>query len=144
MKPIDLDPFDRSIISVLQDEGRLSVTALAERVGLSKTPTQGRLKRLQERGVIRGFRAVVNHALLGRDHIAFTEVKLTDTREEALSAFNDAVRKVSEIESCHMIAGAFDYLLKVRTRDIAAYRRVLGERISALPHVASTSTYVAM
>ncbi len=125
-------------------EGRLSATALAGRIGLSKTPTQARLKRLQERGVILGFRVVVNHALLERDHVAFAEVKLTDTREAALSAFNEAVAKVREIESCHMIAGAFDYLLKVRTRDIAAYRRVLGERISTLPHVASTSTYVAM
>ena len=62
----------------------------------------------------------------------------------ALGAFNDAVGKVAEIESCHMIAGAFDYLLKVRTRDVRQYRRVLGEVISALPHVASTSTHVSM
>jgi Lrp/AsnC family leucine-responsive transcriptional regulator len=63
---------------------------------------------------------------------------------DALDAFNRAVRLVPEIEQCHMIAANFDYLLKVRTRDIGAYRRVLGERISALPHVAQTSTYVAM
>ena len=69
---------------------------------------------------------------------------MSDTRETALSAFNVAVRKVPEIESCHMIAGAFDYLLKVRTADIREYRRVLGEVISALPHVESSSTPVAM
>jgi Lrp/AsnC family leucine-responsive transcriptional regulator len=69
---------------------------------------------------------------------------LSDTRSAALDAFNRAVQGITEIEQCHMIASSFDYLLKVRTRDIAAYRRVLGERISALPHVAQTSTFVAM
>ena len=67
-----------------------------------------------------------------------------DTRESALSAFNAAVRKIPEIEMCHMIAGAFDYLLKVRTKNVEDYRRVLGEKISALPHVASTSTHVSI
>ena len=77
-------------------------------------------------------------------HIAFVEVKLANTTGKAPNAFNAAVRKLVEIEQCHMIAGGFDYLLKVRTGDIAAYRHVLGEKISALPHVAQSSTYVAM
>ena len=77
-------------------------------------------------------------------HIAFVEVKLSNTTEQALNAFNAAGRKLAEIEQCHMIAGGFDYLLKVRTGDIIAYRQVLGEKISALPHVAQSSTYVAM
>jgi Lrp/AsnC family leucine-responsive transcriptional regulator len=71
-------------------------------------------------------------------------VKLSDTRENALGEFNAAVRKIKEVEECHMIAGSFDYLLKVRTADIKKYRQVLGERISSLPHVASTSTFVVM
>ena len=83
-------------------------------------------------------------ARLDAAHVAFVEVRLSDTREAALRAFNAAVRAVPEVESAHMIAGAFDYLLKVRTRDIEAYRRVLGERISTLPHVAHSSTFVAM
>lgn len=122
----------------------MPVTELAARVGLSKTPCQVRLKRLIEEGYIRGFRADLDPERLGLDHVAFAEVKLSDTREAALTAFNAAVRKVPEIESCHMIAGAFDYLLKVRTADIREYRRVLGEVISALPHVESSSTHVAM
>jgi len=72
------------------------------------------------------------------------EVRLSDTTEKSLRAFNAAARAVPEIEECHMIAGAFDYLLKVRTRDMRDYRHVLGEVISALPHVASTSSYVSM
>ena len=122
----------------------MPVTELAREVGISKSPCQVRLKRLQREGYILGFRAVLNPQLMNREHIAFTEVKLTDTREAALSAFNEAVQLVPEIEQCHMIAGAYDYLLKIRTSDIKAYRQVLAETLSTLPHVASTSTFVSM
>lgn len=139
-----LDRIDRMILGELARDGRLSVTALAKRVGLSKTPCQIRVKRLQDDGFILGFRAVLNPALLGRDHVAFAEVRLSSTTGRALEEFNAAARRVPEIEECHMIAGAFDYLLKVRTRDMRDYRHVLGEVISALPHVSATSSYVSM
>lgn len=143
-KSVDLDDFDRKIIAALAEDGRMSITDLAVNVGLSKTPCQVRLKRLIATGVIRGFRAIVDPAKLGMDHVAFAEVKLSDTREGALRAFNAAVRRIPEVEECHMIASSFDYLLKVRTADIRRYRVVLGEKISSLPHVANTSTFVAM
>lgn len=139
-----LDGFDRKILDVIAVEGRISVTDLAKRIGLSKSPTQARLKRLEETGVIRGYRALFDPIRLGRDHVAFVEVKLSDTREAALAAFNAGVMRVAEIEQCHLIAGAFDYLLKVRTSSMGDYRLVLAEKISTLPHVANTSTYVAM
>jgi Lrp/AsnC family transcriptional regulator, leucine-responsive regulatory protein len=140
----EIDLFDRKIIDALREDGRMSVTELAQRVGLSKTPCQVRLRRLIDTGYIRGFRAVIDPAKLGLDHVAFTEVKLSDTREAALDEFRRAVLRIPEVEECHMIASSFDYLLKVRTSDIRKYREVLGERISSLPHVASTSTFVAM
>lgn len=139
-----LDPADLRILRVLATDGRIPVTELAGRVGLSKTPCQTRMKRLQEQGYIQGFRAILDPIRLGLAHVAFVEVRLSDTREAALRAFNDATRAVPEIEQCHMIAGAFDYLLKVRSADITDYRRVLGEVISRLPHVAATSTHVSM
>ena len=139
-----LDQFDRQIIDILSREGRLSITKLAKRIGLSNSPCQARLKRLQDQGYILGYRAILDPQKLRLEHVAFTEVKLSDTTERALSKFNKAVLKIPEIEQCHMIAGAFDYLLKVRTTDIRAYRRILGETISNLPHVANTSTYVSM
>lgn len=142
--PAPLDAFDRRILDILAVEGRISVVDLARRIGLSKSPAQARLKRLEEAGVIRGYRALIDPIRLGRDHVAFVEVKLSDTREAALAAFNAAVLKVPEIEECHLIAGSFDYLLKVRTSGMRGYRAVLAERISTLPHVAATSTYVAM
>ena len=140
----DLDRFDEAILRVLASEGRISATELARRIGLSKSPTQARMKRLEEAGVITGYRAQLDPIRMGLAHVAFVEVRLSDTREAALQAFNRAVLMIPEIEQCHMIASRFDYLLKVRTSDIQDYRRVLGEKLSALPHVASTSTYVAM
>ena len=142
--PSDLDQFDQAILHTLAEDGRISITDLAKRIGLSKSPTQARLRRLEQQGVILGYRAMLNPIRLGLDHVAFVEVRLTDTREGALTAFNAAVARVAQIEQVHMIAGNFDYLLKVRCRDMNDYRSVLGEKISALPHVASTSTYVAM
>lgn len=140
----DLDNFDQAILRILATDGRIAATELARRIGLSKSPTQARLKRLEETGVITGYRAILDPIRMGLAHVAFVEVRLSDTREAALQAFNRAVLAVPEIEQCHMIASRFDYLLKVRTADIQDYRRVLAERISALPHVAGTSTYVAM
>jgi len=139
-----LDRFETQILKILSKQGRLSVTDLAKRIGLSKSPCQVRLKRLIEQKFILGFRAVLNPQKLNLEHIAFTEVKLSDTREAALNAFNEAVQEIQEIDQCHMIAGSFDYLLKIRTSDIVTYRRILGETISNLPYVANTSTYVAM
>lgn len=141
---IDLDRFDEAILRVLAVEGRISATELARRIGLSKSPTQARMKRLEEVGAITGYRANLDPIRMGLAHVAFVEVRLSDTREAALQAFNKAVMAVPEVEQCHMIASRFDYLLKVRTSDIQDYRRVLAEHISALPHVAGTSTYVAM
>ncbi len=139
-----LDRFDHKILVELAKSGRMPITELAQKVGLSKSPCQVRVKRLQKEGYILGFRAVLNPEKLGRDHVAFAEVKLTDTTEKALDAFNAAVLNVAEIEQCHMIAGSFDYLLKIRTRSIRAYRQVLGETISTLPYVGNTSTHVSM
>ncbi|MEL0123136.1 MAG: Lrp/AsnC ligand binding domain-containing protein [Paracoccaceae bacterium] len=139
-----LDRFDRAILLVLAQEGRISVTELAKRIGLSKSPAQARLRRLEQDGYILGYRAMLDPIQLGLDNIAFVEVRLSDTREKALAAFNKAVAGIAEIEEAHMIAGNFDYLLKVRTPDMSAYRIVLAEKISSLPFVANTSTYVAM
>ena len=139
-----LDQIDRRIINELASDGRISVAELSRRVNLSKTPCQARIRRLEQAGYILGYRAVIDPTRLGLPHVAFVEVRLSDTRKAALDAFNKAVRALPEVEQAHMIASSFDYLLKVRTKDIAAYREVLGEKISALPHVAHTSTHVSM
>lgn len=139
-----LDKFDQAILSTLAVEGRLSITELAERVGLSKSPVQARLRKLEAQRYILGYHAKLNNDLLGRSHVAFVQIKLNNTTAQALEAFNRAVREIEVVEQCHMMAADFDYLLKVRTDDINTYRQVLGERISSLPHVAQTSTFVSM
>jgi len=139
-----IDRFDRAILRVLAGQGRISITDLARVIGLSKSPTQARLRRLEREGVITGYRALIDPIRLGHDHVSFVEVRLHDTREAALAEFNAAVLKVPEIEQAHLIAGNFAYLLKIRTQNMNDYRRVLAEHISTLPYVSNTSTYVAM
>ncbi|MEQ8229670.1 MAG: Lrp/AsnC ligand binding domain-containing protein [Rhodospirillales bacterium] len=140
----NLDAFDRRILDVLAGDGRITITNLSQKVGLSKTPCQNRMRRLEKDGFIVGYRAVLDPARLGAGHIAFVQVTLSSTTSSALETFNAAAREVPEIEQCHMIAGGFDYLLKVRTSNIDSYRKILGERISGLPHVSHTSTFVVM
>lgn len=144
MQDPKLDQIDRAMIRELRADGRLTVRDLAARVALSPTPCHARLRRLVETGLIRGFTAQVDHDRLDEGHVAFVQITLSDTRGPALEAFNEAVHSEPAVEQCHMIAGGFDYLLKIRTRDIRAYRKILGEVVSRFPHVASTSTFVSM
>lgn len=140
----NLDSYDNAILQILASDGRISISELARKINLSKTPTQVRVKRLEADGYIVGYRAIIDPIRLNMDHIAFIEVTLADTRESALSAFNQAVALIGDVEQCHMIAGNFDYLLKVRTQNMSDYRKVLAEKISTLPHLAQTKTFVAM
>lgn len=140
----NLDRTDERILAALAGNARLSMAALADAVGLSKSPVTARVRRLEAEGYILGYRAVLDLRKMGRAQVAFVQVTLATTTSEALDAFNAAVRATPEIEACHMIAGGFDYLLKVRTKDVAAYRKALGETIARLPHVAQTSTFMAM
>ena len=139
-----LDKLDRKILDIVSRDARITVTDLSQQVGLSKTPCHARLRRLENDGFILGYRAMLDPIKLGLDHIAFVEVKLSDTRAAALNDFNKAIVDLPQIEQCHMIAGGFDYLLKIRTRNMSEYRTWLGEVLSTLPHVAQTTTYVAM
>ena len=139
-----LDRYDQAIITELQSNARITITELASRVGLSKTPCQLRMRRLEKEAFILGYSARVDPARLGTKYVAFVQVTLSDTKTRALNAFNSAVRKIKEVEQCHMIAGGFDYLLKVRTVDMESYRAILGEKLSSLPYVIQTSTFVVM
>ena len=139
-----LDRIDRAILRELQREGRLSNVALARRVGLSPTPCLERVRRLERDGFITGYVALADPAKLNASTVAFIQVLLTNTSTENLRAFNREMQALAEVESCHMVAGGFDYLIKIRCADMQHYQRVLGEKLAAIPLVAQTHTYVVI
>lgn len=139
-----LDVIDRKILQTLQREGRISNVDLARRVHLSPTPCFERVRRLEEGGYIRGYVAQLDPQKLGMGLLAFVEVSLDKTSPIAFDRFREIVAEMPEVQECHMVAGGFDYLLKVRVTDMVAYRRFLGDRISALPGVSRTHTYFVM
>lgn len=139
-----LDAIDRKILTTLQEDGRITNVDLAERVGLSPTPCIERVKRLEDAGYIKGYFTRLSARKLGVGLLAFIEVSLDKTGTDAFEKFKASIDAVPEIQECHMVAGGFDYLLKIRTENMDSYRRFLGERISALPGVDRTHTYVVM
>nr|WP_252733792.1 Lrp/AsnC family transcriptional regulator [Paracoccus marinaquae] len=139
-----MDPINRRILSELVANARIPITELARKVGLSKTPVALRIRQMEEMGLITGYRAILSPLKLGLTHVTYMELRLNDTRQKALEQFNAAIRLIPEVEECYMIAGGFDYLIKVRSRDMTDFRRIMAEKISALPHVGSSSSYVAM
>ncbi len=143
-QPYPLDTIDRRILRELQADGRITNLKLAEAVHLSPTAVLERVKRLTRDGVILGYEARLNPALLGAGLMVFIEVLLDRTLPDVLNHFRAAVQARPEILECHLVAGGFDYLLKTRVADMTAYRALLGDSIWTLPGVRETRTYAVM
>ena len=144
MSTADLDRTDRRILALLQADGRLSNLKLAEAVSLSPTAVLERVRRLTREGYILGYEARLNPTLLGAGLMVFVEVLLDRTVQDVMDTFRAAVQVRPEILECHLVAGGFDYLLKTRVADMAAYREFIGSVIWTLPGVRETRTYVVM
>ncbi|MFM2054338.1 MAG: hypothetical protein RL456_2375 [Pseudomonadota bacterium] len=140
----DLDKTDRRILALLQADGRLSNLKLAEAVHLSPTAVLERVRRLTREGYILGYEARLDPARLDAGLMVFVEVLLDRTVQDVMDTFRAAVQVRPEILECHLVAGGFDYLLKTRVADMAAYREFIGSVIWALPGVRETRTYVVM
>jgi Lrp/AsnC family transcriptional regulator, leucine-responsive regulatory protein len=140
----DIDSADLRILERLQADGRMPVAALAQDVGLSATPCSLRLRRLERDGVILGYHARLNPKALQQALLVFVSVKLKATDEATLARFNSAVKPVTQILECHMTGGGFDYLLKIRVRDMAEFREILGSTIGTLPMIEATHSYFVM
>ncbi|MCM2503346.1 Lrp/AsnC ligand binding domain-containing protein [Aureimonas altamirensis] len=140
----ELDRTDRRILRALQADGRITNAELASRIGLAPSSLGERLKRLQKEGFITGFSARLDPQKLGFGLLVFVEVILDTTTPDVFDRFAKAARRTPEILECHMVAGGFDYLIKTRLPDMAAYRRFLGEIVLALPGVRETRTYAVM
>jgi Lrp/AsnC family leucine-responsive transcriptional regulator len=142
--PGDIDRIDQRILSALQADGRLSNLKLAETVALSPTAVLARVQRLTREGYILGYEARLNPLKLGRGMMVFVEVLLDRTTPNVFEQFRAAVQAQEAILECHMVAGGFDYLLKTRMADMAAYREFAGTVLWQLPGVRETRTYPVM
>lgn len=139
-----LDRVDYQILSILQENSKISNVELAERVHLTPPPCLERVKRLERDGYIQRYSCILDPYRLNAGLLAFIQVSLRSTASKELSDFNRAIAKLDEVQECHMVSGGFDYLLKVRTTDMLTYRHFLGEKLANIPNVRETHTYVAM
>jgi Lrp/AsnC family transcriptional regulator, leucine-responsive regulatory protein len=140
----ELDAIDRKILAVLQNDGRIANADLARQINLSQTPTLERVRRLERDGFIERYAALLSPEKMQAAMTAFVEVVLDRTTEDVLDHFAAAARGVPEIVECHLIAGGFDYLLKIRVRDMPAYRQFMGSDLAQLPGIRATHTYMVM
>ncbi|MCP3868916.1 MAG: winged helix-turn-helix transcriptional regulator [Gammaproteobacteria bacterium] len=139
-----LDRTDLRILSELQKSGRISNVALSKRVNLSPTPCLERVKRLEKNGFINGYHAELNADQLHAGLLVFVQVSLDRTTPDIFARFTEALTPLDQVQECHMVAGGFDYLLKLRFSDMAAYRQFLGKELTALPGIMQTHTYFVM
>ncbi|HEY3654709.1 MAG TPA: Lrp/AsnC ligand binding domain-containing protein [Steroidobacteraceae bacterium] len=140
----DLDRVDRQILDELQSDGRLAVAELARRVHLSTTPCLERMRRLERDGFIKDYIARLDIRRLGFDLLAFIEVSLDRTNPDFFERFRLAVGEIDEVIECHMVAGNFDYLLKVRAVSMVAFRRFLVEKLTSIAGLQNTHTYFTL
>lgn len=141
--PNALDRIDRTILRELQQDGRISNVELARRVHLSPSPCLERVRRLEARGYIESYHARLNAVRLGFGTTVFVEITLNRTTSEVFTHFRSALIRLPEVAECHMVAGGFDYLVKLRITGMQDYRRVLA-RLVDLPGVAQTHTYTVI
>lgn len=139
-----IDRIDLQILSFLQGDGRLSNVALAKRINLSPTPCLERVKRLEEKGYIKAYHAQLDANLLQAGLLVFVQVLLDKTTPDIFAKFSNALKHLDELQECHMVAGGFDYLLKLRFSDMYAYRKFLGDDLTSLPGILQTHTYFVM
>jgi Lrp/AsnC family transcriptional regulator, leucine-responsive regulatory protein len=139
-----LDRLDLKILSLLQQDGRIAMTELAEQVGLSITPCIDRVKRMERDGVIIGYYARVNPALLGASLLVFVEITLDHKNGNMFDQFRREVLRIPEVLECHLVSGDFDYLIKARLHEMSDYRKLLGDILLQLPGAVQSKSYVVM
>jgi len=140
----ELDRIDRRILDLLQKDGRISMTDLAAKIGLSATPCTERVRRLEREGVITGYHAHVNPHALGKNLLVFVEIKLSAKSGEVFDRVKKELSFVPEVMECHLVSGDFDYLVKARITEMGEYRRLLGNILLKLPSAAESRSYVVM
>ncbi|WP_325346204.1 winged helix-turn-helix transcriptional regulator [Xylophilus sp.] len=138
------DRLDLAILDVLQRQGRISMTELAEKVGLSASPCTERVRRMEREGVIAGYHARLSSEALGRTLLVFVEIKLSSKSGDVFDKVKKELSQVPEVMECHLVSGDFDYLLKCRLRGMGEYRHLLGNILKKLPVAAESRSVVVM
>lgn len=141
---IELDAVDRSIVAILQQEGRISNLELAERIGLSPTPCSRRVKRLETNGIITGYTARVDPGALGHGISVMVNVRLSRQSPSDIEDFVSAVKNMPEITECLLVAGSLDYVLRVRTRDVEELKNFVLAKLKNIPSVSETTTLLIL
>lgn len=141
---MSLDRIDIAILDTLQQDGRISNAALAERVGLSHSACSRRLDNLERAGVIKGYHAQLSNAALGHRMTVIVHISLTGQFEKTLSEFEAAVKRCPNILSCHLMSGEYDYILRIAARDLEDYERIHKEWLTGMPHVIKINSSFAL
>ncbi len=141
---VELDRIDRKILKLLQADGRLSNAELAQKVNISAATCHRRTQRLISSGCIAGFRAMINPEAVSRGALVMVGVVLDRSTPESFAAFEAAILKLSFVLDCHLVAGDFDYFLKVRVRDMADFNKLHGEQLIAFPGVRQIRSFFVM
>ena len=139
-----LTRIDSNILRELQADGRITYAELARRVGLTTTPCMERVKRMEREGVIKGYTALLDPNYLEAGLVVFVQIRLSRTSQDIFAQFKDAAVALQEVQECYLVSGNFDYLIKARVADMAAYREFLGETLLTLPGVQESTSYVVM
>ena len=139
-----LDKLDRKILSLLQQDGRLAMTELAEKVGLTITPCIERVKRMERDGIITGYYARVNPQALDAGLLVFVEITLSAKSGRTFDDFRREVARIPQVLECHLVSGDFDYIIKARIGEIGQYRKLLGDILLQLPGVTQSKSFVVM
>lgn len=140
----DLDRTDRKILDILQRQGRISMTDLAEQIGLSTSPCSERVRRMEREKVITGYHARVDPAALGKTLLVFVEITLSAKSGDVFDKVRQELQHVPEVMECHLVSGGFDYLVKARLGGMSEYRHLLGDILKKLPVTAESRSYVVM
>ena len=140
----NLGKIDRNILRILQKDGRISYTELARQVGLSVTPCIDRVKRMERKGIIKGYTALLDANYLNAGLVVFVQIRLQRTAQDVFEAFKASAIGLSEVQECYLVSGNFDYLIKARVADMNAYRILLGDTLLTLPGVQESTSYVVM
>jgi Lrp/AsnC family leucine-responsive transcriptional regulator len=141
---LKLDKYDRNILNVLQQQGRISYTDLGKAVGLTTTPCIERVRKLERAGYIKGYAARLSAKQLDAGLVVFVQISLDRTSKKSFEDFRLAIQKLDPVQECYLVTGSFDFLVKARVRDMHAYRDFLEEELLAVPGVTSSTSIAAM